>query len=191
MPTTSTNTLWRLLLGPALALTLGGCGQAAAAQGPASARAAPTPVVAPATATAPTTPAARPTPALPTLPPADVVLGDGATITLARGEAGSPAGQPILLRFVEVLEDSRCPDGATCVWAGRVVVSVEARLGADAPQLLSLGLPGLSDDAPASRTLGGQTISIEDLAPHPALGQPDAGDAYLLTLLLRPAGEGS
>ncbi|MRT15538.1 hypothetical protein F3C99_01035 [Vitellibacter sp. q18] len=31
----------------------------------------------------------------------------------------------IAVKFVEVLEDSRCPTGVTCIWAGRAVVKVE------------------------------------------------------------------
>ena len=31
----------------------------------------------------------------------------------------------IAVKFVEVLEDSRCPTGVTCIWAGRTVVKVE------------------------------------------------------------------
>ena len=33
-------------------------------------------------------------------------------------------GGGIAIRFEDVLEDSRCPEGATCVWAGNAKVSV-------------------------------------------------------------------
>jgi hypothetical protein len=41
-----------------------------------------------------------------------------------------PLGKSILLeghtiKFVEVLEDSRCPKDATCVWAGRAKILIE------------------------------------------------------------------
>lgn len=32
------------------------------------------------------------------------------------------------LKFVEVLEDSRCPKNVTCIWQGRVRISVEVSL---------------------------------------------------------------
>ena len=31
----------------------------------------------------------------------------------------------VTLRFLEVVEDSRCPTGLSCVWAGRAIVKVE------------------------------------------------------------------
>ncbi len=31
----------------------------------------------------------------------------------------------IAIKFLEVLEDSRCPTGVTCIWAGRAIVNVE------------------------------------------------------------------
>src|SRR5690606_20815520 len=31
----------------------------------------------------------------------------------------------VSIKFLEVLEDSRCPDGVSCVWAGRAIVKVE------------------------------------------------------------------
>ncbi|MCB0466259.1 MAG: hypothetical protein KDC78_11410 [Aequorivita sp.] len=41
-----------------------------------------------------------------------------------------PKGETIILKgisikFLEVLEDSRCPEGVTCIWAGRAIVKVE------------------------------------------------------------------
>lgn len=181
----------RWLLAGGLALLLAGCGQAAAAERRTGGEwAAPTPAPATAAAAAPTVERAAPRA---TLPPADVTLGGegeadaGATITLTVGEAGAPAGLPIELRFVEVQEDSRCPENARCVWAGRAVVRVEARAAGGAPALISLGLPGLTDDAPASHTVAGQVISVEELTPYPTAGQDTPAGAYRLTLRLRPA----
>lgn len=31
----------------------------------------------------------------------------------------------ITLKFLEVVEDSRCPKGVNCIWAGRAIVKVE------------------------------------------------------------------
>lgn len=31
----------------------------------------------------------------------------------------------ITIKFLEVLEDSRCPKGVNCIWAGRAIVKVE------------------------------------------------------------------
>ncbi|HET8803764.1 MAG TPA: hypothetical protein VFM72_04235 [Aequorivita sp.] len=41
-----------------------------------------------------------------------------------------PQGETIVIKgvsikFLEVIEDSRCPTGVTCIWAGRAIVKVE------------------------------------------------------------------
>lgn len=44
------------------------------------------------------------------------------------------------VRPIKLIEDSRCPSGVACVWAGRLVVRVEVRGGAWKKQLdLTLG----------------------------------------------------
>jgi hypothetical protein len=43
---------------------------------------------------------------------------------------------------LSVLEDSRCPKGATCIWAGRVRLSVRVDLGSGSDEHeLTLGAP--------------------------------------------------
>lgn len=44
-------------------------------------------------------------------------------IKVALGETVLIKG--IAIKFLEVLEDSRCPTGVTCIWAGRAIVNVE------------------------------------------------------------------
>ncbi|SRX52717.1 hypothetical protein AEQU1_00586 [Aequorivita sp. CIP111184] len=41
-----------------------------------------------------------------------------------------PKGETVILKgvsikFLDVVEDSRCPTGVTCIWAGRAIVKVE------------------------------------------------------------------
>ncbi len=44
-------------------------------------------------------------------------------IKVAKGETIKVKG--VSIKFLEVVEDSRCPTGVTCIWAGRAVVKVE------------------------------------------------------------------
>jgi hypothetical protein len=46
-------------------------------------------------------------------------------ITLAPGETVSVNATEMKVRFVAVIEDSRCPRDVTCVWAGEVKVRLE------------------------------------------------------------------
>ena len=55
-----------------------------------------------------------------------VRLGD--TFRLSVGQTAVVAGEPLTVRFVTVIEDSRCPLGVQCVsaGAGRIQVSIHA-----------------------------------------------------------------
>jgi hypothetical protein len=57
-----------------------------------------------------------------------------------------PLGDTVIIenhniKFIEVLEDSRCPDGVSCIWAGRVriKVSYENNKGVETFQQIILG----------------------------------------------------
>lgn len=51
---------------------------------------------------------------------------------------------PVIVRADEVLEDSRCPMNARCIWAGRVVLAATVREDGQAQQRkLVLGEPAL------------------------------------------------
>jgi hypothetical protein len=50
------------------------------------------------------------------------------SIQLAPGEQAAFGLQRLNVEFVRVVEDSRCPSDATCVWAGEVKVQLSTRL---------------------------------------------------------------
>ena len=54
--------------------------------------------------------------------PVQATLGEPFKLVLH--QAAVFASEGLELRFEEVLEDSRCPPGMVCVWAGRVRVRV-------------------------------------------------------------------
>jgi len=49
----------------------------------------------------------------------------GQEIILTPGQKVSLADDELVIRFVEVATDSRCPTGVQCIWAGEVSVKVE------------------------------------------------------------------
>lgn len=51
------------------------------------------------------------------------------TIELAPGEKAAFGSPKLNVEFVRVVEDTRCPSDATCVWAGEVKVQLLTRLG--------------------------------------------------------------
>ncbi len=44
----------------------------------------------------------------------------GEPFTLGPGQSASIPGEDLTVRFAEVVSDSRCPAGVTCIWAGEV-----------------------------------------------------------------------
>lgn len=83
--------------------------------------------------------------------------------TLERGQAVELA-PGLSLHFDEV-EDSRCPPGVYCVWAGKLSYRFSIRRAGAAPETFTLS-PGAPGATPA--TLDGRRIVlIEDTIPAP------------------------
>lgn len=106
--------------------------------------------------------------------PFEVPLGG----QFAIGDTGVTVG------FSAVPEDSRCPDGARCLWQGRAVVAVDVVAGDRPIERFTLAIPGdLTPDAPEAHAVGPYTLRLIDLAPYPAAPGDDPGP-FVATLVL-------
>ncbi|MFC1964212.1 DUF3221 domain-containing protein [Chloroflexota bacterium] len=114
---------------------------------------------------------------------ADARLGE--EFSLSSGQSVVIAGEDLGIKFVEVSEDSRCPNGATCVWEGRVTALVEISTEGFAQQL-ELAEPGLTS-APA-REIFKDYEMIYKVEPYPEVGKEISADEYrlLITVSLAP-----
>jgi len=99
----------------------------------------------------------------------------GARVTLGVGEGASVRGTSVTLRFLGVIEDSRCPSDTTCVWAGEVKVQIEILERSKASRQVELKL-GESADA------GGHVVSLVQVEPHPRSNVRIAANGYRATL---------
>jgi hypothetical protein len=121
-------------------------------------------------------------PADPTGPPAadPVNAALGEPFELRLGGAARIESEGLELRFLEVTEDSRCPEGMVCVWAGRVRIRVAvAQRGTHLGELEISTLDPAQDTAPS---LGAYGFSLVGVAPAGTGGiQPDPG-VYVATL---------
>ena len=103
------------------------------------------------------------------------------SFVLAPGETAVIAARNMEITFVEVPEDSRCPEDAVCVWAGNALVQLEVvRDGVE----LAIGLNTTEgpESAPVADNL---ELALEGLGPMPTTPGPiDKGD-YRATLRLR------
>ncbi len=62
------------------------------------------------------------------------------------------------------VEDSRCPTGTQCVWAGNAKVRIRVRNARGATQIFELN----TYQKPKTVRFGGYEIGLEDVNPHPA-----------------------
>ncbi|MDQ1855036.1 hypothetical protein [Chryseobacterium sp. WLY505] len=89
-------------------------------------------------------------------------------IYLTEGENKFLREYQMNVTFKGVSEDSRCPEGAQCIWAGVALAQVEVMGTSTRPMILNLA----SADYPArnyqqSTEFNGYTITLQDIAPYP------------------------
>src|SRR4030042_6598201 len=77
--------------------------------------------------------------------PGDIQARLGEDFSLSIGQRALIAGENLGIRFEEVTEDSRCPRGVTCIWAGRVTCMVEITQ-AGSSYRMALTESGLTDE---------------------------------------------
>jgi cytochrome c biogenesis factor len=103
-------------------------------------------------------------------------LRAGRTVTLAR--------ENLRLRLVRVAEDSRCPTGVACVWAGNAEVLVEVGTkNRRVSKTLRLNT-NASPERPAEDKYRGYTVRLVRLDPHPRAGRKIRQGEYTAALLV-------
>lgn len=101
----------------------------------------------------------------------------------AGGEAALKA-EGLVLRFVSVIGDSRCPEGVTCVWAGDAEIRVRLRRagGKSKSYILHTGRVGQQEAA-----YGGYIVRLVGLSPRPKAGQSVRAGDYVATFAVTRA----
>jgi hypothetical protein len=101
--------------------------------------------------------------------------------TLRVGQTATVAGEGLSVSFEGVPEDSRCPTGVQCVWAGNAVVQVVlSKDGKAAGFELNTNLE------PKTANYLEYTIELVSLAPYPSSkGGPIAQSQYRATFVVR------
>jgi hypothetical protein len=100
--------------------------------------------------------------------------------TLSVGQSVSVKGEDLTITFVEVVSDSRCPTGATCIWAGEASSLIEITDSASTYRKV-LTEPGSSSPTKADFT--GYEVMF-NLLPYPVLGKETKAKDYLLKLIV-------
>ena len=84
----------------------------------------------------------------------------------------------LTVRFVEMVEDSRCPKGTQCVWAGNAKIKVEVKRNGARKEIIELNT-GAKDK---SARYDGLLIELIDLTPEPANNIRINKNGYVATI---------
>ena len=116
-----------------------------------------------------------------------LVLAFGVTPTLAAQKAQTLrvqinkekrlAKSKISVRFIELVEDSRCPTDTNCIWAGNAKIKVRVTKQGRS-HVLTLDTHGPNQSATAE----GHSIKLIDLTPEPRSNIRIDRNGYIATL---------
>jgi len=108
----------------------------------------------------------------------------GREFKIRGGRAVTLARERLRLRFVRVAEDSRCPAGVECVWAGNAEVLVEVGTqNRRVSKTLKLNT-NASPERPAEDKYRGYTVRLVRLDPHTRTVRKIRQGEYTATLLV-------
>jgi hypothetical protein len=105
----------------------------------------------------------------------DVALGT--EFSLAPGQSALAGDDGLRVTFAAVVEDSRCPTDAICVWAGQVVVEVRAGRDGSEGEARRLKPEEFVD-------VDGYRLTLVRVEPHPSSAEPTPPSRYRATFLV-------
>ena len=98
------------------------------------------------------------------------------TLALKAGQQKRSKVSGLTVKFVSVIEDSRCPVGTNCVWAGNAKVKVLIT-GTQASKTFEFN----TTVGPKGDIWEGWSITIDSLTPEPHAGKPTDPRRYQAT----------
>jgi hypothetical protein len=116
----------------------------------------------------------------PTKPTQKVIRLDQ-EFTVKVGESARSQDSGLKITFASVKEESRCPKGVTCVWAGNAKILIEISKGDDGPTTLELN----TNINPKSGRCLGYELILKKLDPYPTADEQVKPSDYEATLILR------
>jgi hypothetical protein len=104
--------------------------------------------------------------------------------TLKLGQTVRVKGESLRVKFVSVVEDSRCPKGEQCIRQGSAKISLEVTSGEDKPVALELTTePSAQEEATGAAHLG-YSVTLVALDPYPLANRQTAPEDYRATLVV-------
>jgi hypothetical protein len=113
------------------------------------------------------------------VPPSRAPVKPGEEFTLALGEAVGIEQKGVLIRFEKVIEDSRCPMNARCIWEGNARIEIKASDSAATRYELNT-----SSRFNTNAKITDFVLELRRLEPDRLAGAPTKG--YVATLFVGP-----
>lgn len=117
---------------------------------------------------------------------------DGQIIYFNEGENKFLKEYQMNVTFKGISEDSRCPKGVNCIWAGVAVAQVEVMGTATRPMTLELAsLDNKGRNYKKSSQFNGYTISLADVQPYPGDSESakSLNGKYRIGITIKKGGE--
>jgi hypothetical protein len=106
--------------------------------------------------------------------------------TLAGGQEGLSASEKLLLRFADVLEDSRCPTQVECFWTGQARIAIAVQPEGSAPTTIEFNTNPAPGQTVKVADVGQYAIELQSLDPYPQTpDDPIPFEDYRATLVVR------
>lgn len=109
----------------------------------------------------------------------DVSLNQEFALKVGQSALIRPGGMKVT--FERVVEDSRCPEGVDCIWAGnaRIAVGLSGAGGRPTPAELN------TDVEPRQQSYLAYEVKLMGLSPRPKEGHRVDENSYSVTLLVK------
>ena len=103
-------------------------------------------------------------------------------IKVAKGETVNVKG--VSIKFLEVVEDSRCPTGVTCIWAGRAIVKVQVTSNGNKEERTLIFGEANRGEERSTNLYSSSEFSINGLAlnPYPTSESTGKDKGYVLLI---------
>lgn len=96
------------------------------------------------------------------------------TVKLRTGQQKTAVGGDLRIKFISVIEDSRCPPEAVCVWAGNAKISVRVTDRQRRTQLMTMN----TNTGNLGDQFAGYAINLTELSAKPTGKRRTAASRY-------------
>lgn len=100
-------------------------------------------------------------------------------------ESVAHCNEPISVTFLNLISDSRCPIGATCIWAGLVEVRLSVNVNGQEQVFNLSSQPNFGDKVPESQIVNGYSVKLVDLKPYPDVTRNAKGNSTHVILRIQ------